>query len=188
MAISISNQVPTARRAQARVSQKASHRDRADARAQPMAALRRYRCAATLRGHTNDARRRRPADTRLLVDVYCVAVLSNDRVVSGSSDNTLKVWDASTSECLRTLSGHTSWARRRRPAAPRVDRSSTPRWAQVYCVAVLSNGRLVSGSWDGTLKVWDPSSGRCLRTLRGHMGSVRRWRPVEPRVDCSSTP
>ena len=61
----------------------------------------------------------------------------------------------------------------------RVDRSSTPRRAQVQCVAVLQNGRVVSGSRDDTLKVWDVSSSECLRTLTGHYDVVRRRRPVD---------
>ena len=123
-------------------------------------------------------------------EVTCVAVLSNGNIVSGSSDRTLMMWDASSGECLKTLHGHTSSARRRRPAAPRVDCSSAPRRAQVLCVAALPNGNcyIVSGSWDRTLKVWDASSGECLQTLRGHTGVARRRRPVERRVDRSSTP
>ena len=31
----------------------------------------------------------------------------NNRIVSGSDDNTLKVWNATTGKCLRTLAGHT---------------------------------------------------------------------------------
>ena len=41
-------------------------------------------------------------------------------------------------------------------------------WQIVYAVAVLSDGRVVSGSADKTLKVWDSVSGRCLQTLKGH--------------------
>ena len=33
---------------------------------------------------------------------------------------------------------------------------------------MLSDGRVVSGSVDDTLKVWDSVSGRCLQTLSGH--------------------
>ena len=36
-----------------------------------------------------------------------VALLSDGRVVSGSCDNTLKVWDSVSGQCLQTLSGHT---------------------------------------------------------------------------------
>jgi WD40 repeat protein len=43
----------------------------------------------------------------------------------------------------------------------------------VYAVAVSPDGqRAVSASWDQTLKVWDLSSGRELRTLSGHSGEV----------------
>ena len=74
--------------------------------------------------------------------------------MSGSDDRTLKVWDPSSGQCLGTLTGHTDHARRRRPVEQRVDRSSTPRRAQVQCVVALSDGRVVSGSRDYTLKVW----------------------------------
>ena len=115
----------------------------------------------------------------------CVSVLSNHSVVSGSADRTLKVWDASSGACLQTLTGpawatgHANWARRRCPVEMRVDRSSTPRGAQVDCVAALSNNHVVSGSWDNTLKVWEASTGRCLQTLTGHTSHARCRRPVE---------
>ena len=115
----------------------------------------------------------------------CVAALSNGRVVSGSGDGTLKVWDVSSERCLHTLSGHTDWARRRRPVKPCVDCSPTPRRAQVNCVAALPDGHVVSGSRDDKLKVWDASSGQCLRTLTRHYlyneDWARRRRPVDTR-------
>ena len=151
-----------------------------------MAALGRFRCAATLTGHTHWARLRRPVDTTRRshvtlrgAQVGCVVVLSHGRVVSGSVDRTLKVWDVSSGQCLRTLRGHTDSARRRRPVERRVDRSSTPRRAQVLCVAILPSCCVVSGSRDHTLKVWDVSSGQCLCTLTGHTDWARRRRPVE---------
>ena len=52
-----------------------------------------------------------------------------------------------------------------------VDCSSTPRGAQVSCVAVQSNGRVVSASVDRTLKVWVDYAKMArlvaLRRLRG---------------------
>ena len=82
------------------------------------AAQSRYRCVATLSGHLQLRGNER---------VNCVAALPDGRVVSGSDDRTLKVWDVSSERCLHTLSGHTSRARCRRPVEQRVDRSSTPR-------------------------------------------------------------
>jgi WD40 repeat protein len=39
--------------------------------------------------------------------VRCVVALSDGRrVVSGSKDNTLRVWDVDTGECVRELKGH----------------------------------------------------------------------------------
>ena len=90
-------------------------------------------------------------------------------------------------QCPEALTGHTDSARRRRPVEPRVDCSSTPRGAQVECVAALSNGNVVSGSWDFTLKVWDVSRGRCRRTLTRHTSGARRRRPKEQRIEPSST-
>ena len=33
------------------------------------------------------------------------------RVVSGSNDNTVKVWDVATGKCVATLKGHSKWVR-----------------------------------------------------------------------------
>jgi len=70
------------------------------------------------------------------------------RIVSGSSDDTLKLWDAATGEELRTLKGHEE---------------------EVRSVSFSPDGtRIVSGSKDETVKLWDAASGEELRTLTGH--------------------
>ena len=74
---------------------------------------------------------------------------------------------------VRTLRGHTRSARHRRPVEPCVNCSSTLRRAQVLCIAVLPHGRVVSGSGDCTLKVWDVATGKCVATLQGHSSGVR---------------
>ncbi len=77
---------------------------------------------------------------------------SGTRFLSGSEDNTLKVWDAVSGAELATLTGHTG---------------------HVQAVAYSPDGsRIVSGSGDNTLKIWDAVSGAELLTLSGHTDSV----------------
>jgi len=76
---------------------------------------------------------------------------SDDKIVSGSDDNTLKVWCARTGDCLRTLEGHTGGV-----------------WT-----SQINKTIVVSGSTDRSLKVWNMDSGECLHTLRGHTSTVR---------------
>jgi WD40 repeat protein len=39
---------------------------------------------------------------------------------------------------------------------------------EVACLCALADGRVVSGSGDMALRVWDVASGECVRELRGH--------------------
>ena len=86
-------------------------------------------------------------------DVWAVAYSPDgSRIASGSSDNTLKIWDANSGKELATFSGHTD---------------------DVWAVAYSPDGsRIVSGSSDKTLKIWDASSGKELATFSGHTDSV----------------
>jgi len=69
------------------------------------------------------------------------------RAISGSWDQTLKVWDLESGACLRTLEGHDS---------------------SVLAVAVTPEGRrAISGSGDQTLKVWELESGETMATFTG---------------------
>lgn len=76
---------------------------------------------------------------------------SGNRIVSGSDDNTLKVWSAVTGKCLRTLVGHTGGV-----------------WS-----SQMAGNLIISGSTDRTLKIWDAESGVCKHTLYGHTSTVR---------------
>ena len=74
------------------------------------------------------------------------------RIVSGSQDNTVRVWDAASGAELACLRGH--------------DR-------EVESVAFDRAGlRIVSGSRDKTVRVWDAASGAELACLRGHTWDV----------------
>jgi TIR domain/WD domain, G-beta repeat len=68
------------------------------------------------------------------------------QALSGSDDNTVRLWDAGTGKCLRILEGHTS---------------------SVWSVAWSADGQQVlSGSSDKTVRLWDPGTGQCLRVLK----------------------
>ena len=72
--------------------------------------------------------------------------------LSGSDDNTLRLWEVSGGHCLRTFKGHTS---------------------QVNSVFLSADGRYaLSGSDDNTLRLWEVSSGHCRRTFEGHTQGV----------------
>ncbi|MEE1119871.1 MAG: hypothetical protein U0K90_08055, partial [Bacteroidales bacterium] len=60
--------------------------------------------------------------------------IDGKRIISGSNDNTIKIWDANTGQCLQTLEGH-SW--------------------NVRSVAYSPDAtKINSGSGDGTIKIW----------------------------------
>jgi WD40 repeat protein/serine/threonine protein kinase len=96
-------------------------------------------CLHTIEGH-NDS-------------VTSVAISSDgSHALSGSADNTLKLWKLPTGNCLRTFEGHKG---------------------SVNSVAISSNNRYaLSGGHDMTLKLWDVATGKCLLTMESHAGSV----------------
>jgi uncharacterized protein YjbI with pentapeptide repeats len=71
----------------------------------------------------------------------CAWSPDGQRLLSGSSDSSLKVWDAASGACLLTLSGHEKWVR--------------------ACAWSPDGQRLLSGSSDSSLKVWEATSGLC---------------------------
>ncbi|QDU21931.1 serine/threonine-protein kinase [Urbifossiella limnaea] len=74
------------------------------------------------------------------------------RIVTGSWDNTAKVWDARTGTLLLDLKGHTHL---------------------VSGVSFSPDGtRIVTGSPDKTAKIWDARTGKPLLDLKGHAGPV----------------
>lgn len=74
------------------------------------------------------------------------------RLITGSEDCTVKVWDLKLGTCLATMEGH---------------------FGEVKEVLLHPDGRrVISGSADKTIRVWDIDSGKCLSTMEGHRGEV----------------
>ena len=78
-------------------------------------------CLKTLKGH--------------IYEVWSVAYSPDGtKIISGSEDKTIKIWDANTGECLQTLEGHLDI---------------------ILSVAYSPDGtKIISGSSDKTIKIW----------------------------------
>ena len=88
-----------------------------------------------------------------LSEVFGVAFSPDGRLLATASlDETARLWDPATGDCLRTLTGHMT---------------------EVNDVAFSPDGRLLAtASGDQTARLWDPGTGDCLRTLFGHTDMV----------------
>jgi WD40 repeat protein len=108
---------------------------------------------SSVEGSLLDVTRENSKRNRLLQkDIVNSVTFSPDgnRIVSGSRDRTLRVWDASTGQPIgKPLVGHEDW---------------------VSSVAFSPDGkRIVSGSRDKTLRMWDASTGQPIgKPLVGH--------------------
>ena len=91
-------------------------------------------CIAVLVGHEGGV---------LSVDIN----LDGKIIVSGSYDETVRIWDGESGECLRVLKGHE---------------------ISVNSVGVSGDGkRIVSGGRDKTIRMWDGETGECLKVIIG---------------------
>jgi len=79
-----------------------------------------------------------------------IAISSDNQfIISGSSTETIKIWDVQTGECLKTLEGNND--------------------VYIFSVTISSDNKfIVSGSGDKTIKIWDVQTGECLKILKGH--------------------
>jgi len=147
----------------------------------PMPAASRRRLRAVLRGHS--------------LAVLVVSLSADGRwAVSGSRDETVRVWDVEGRSCVSTLEGYRGSvhgvslsADGRRAVAGSLE-STVRVWdvegrsrlatleghrSSVTGVSLSADGRrAISGSVDRTLRVWDVERRSCLATLEGHTGSV----------------
>ncbi|XP_051763776.1 F-box and WD repeat domain-containing 11-B isoform X3 [Ctenopharyngodon idella] len=85
--------------------------------------------------------------------VYCLQY-DDEKIISGLRDNSIKIWDKQTLECLKILTGHTG---------------------SVLCLQ-YDERVIVTGSSDSTVRVWDVNSGEVLNTLIHHNEAVLHLR------------
>lgn len=77
---------------------------------------------------------------------------NNQLISSGSNDKTIKLWDANTGECLKTLTGHDSW---------------------ILAVTFSPDGQtLITGSYDKITKFWNMKTGKCFQSFTGHEDDI----------------
>uniref|UniRef100_A0A670ZG39 WD repeat domain 86 n=1 Tax=Pseudonaja textilis TaxID=8673 RepID=A0A670ZG39_PSETE len=114
------------------------------------------RCLAIYRGHTSIVNRYKLRDVleeeEMEEEIEEVEELSQDFLVTGSTDCTVKVWWVSTGRCHQTLLGHTG---------------------AVLCLILdAPNRELFSGSTDYTIRTWNIVTGEQLRVFKEHQGSI----------------
>ena len=79
-------------------------------------------------------------------DIRCLAVSSDDRMIASASHGSLKIWNARTQSCLRTLD-----------------------CGYALCVTFLPGDKIVVvGTREGTLEVFDIASSQLLDTVNAH--------------------
>jgi WD40 repeat protein len=82
-----------------------------------------------------------------------IYTMDGEKIISASSDKTIKIWNVRTGDCIKTLTGHIG---------------------SVNSVELAPNSQhIISASDDHTLKLWDIVSGQCLRTYSGHQDKVQ---------------
>ncbi|CAI2185311.1 11560_t:CDS:10 [Funneliformis geosporum] len=89
-------------------------------------------------------------------NVKCVEFVGEEgrEIVSGSSDNTIRIWETESAKVIGSLEGHES---------------------RIWDVSSNKNGSMVSSaSGDGTIKLWDMKASKhsCIISLAGHSGDV----------------
>ena len=93
----------------------------------------------TLRGHTGS--------------IICAIVDTNEQLITGSSDGTIKKWNTLSSQCLLTFLGHEN---------------------RVNDLILHETNKLISASSDKSIRIWNLTTATCLNSLLEHTSIVLR--------------
>jgi len=77
------------------------------------------------------------------MSVFCLTRY-NDLLVSGSTDETIKFWNGE-GKCMSTFNANYS----------------------VWCLTVFKD-MIISGESNGTIQYWNSSTGKCIKSIKGH--------------------
>jgi WD40 repeat protein len=83
--------------------------------------------------------------------IICIAMLSFNKMASGSSDGSLKIWNLSTGQLIKTLSENLGG---------------------VFAILYLGNNRFASGYGSGDVKIWDEVTGKCILNYPSHLSCI----------------
>ncbi|KYC40485.1 hypothetical protein WA1_25520 [Scytonema hofmannii PCC 7110] len=147
------------------------------------------RCIKTLQGHNNS--------------VYAIAINPQETLLaSGGDDFSVRLWDITSGECIRIFQGMHNWVadlafapigsegeteQEKTIVSGGYDRiirlwnldgeyrRFTGHTDFLFSVVFSPDGRTIaSSSADQTIRLWDVSTGQCLKVLKGHTGTVTR--------------
>mgnify|MGYP001045938509 CR=1 FL=1 len=78
---------------------------------------------------------------------------NGELLLTGSADNTAKLWDVATGKLIRILEGHTLY---------------------IWSVGFSPDGtKIITGSWDQTVKLWETNTGKLIYTFPKQKSRVR---------------
>lgn len=101
-------------------------------------------------------------------------------VLSASDDMTVKLWDLDTKTVIRTFEGHVGQVQQVIPITiSQDDDDDAPRSSPSAPTPIFSDpnrpqppSHILTAALDSTMKIWDVSTGKCLKTLFGHVEGI----------------
>lgn len=113
-------------------------------------------CLHILEGHTDSI-----LSLAFLPSSFKVATTAErtNWLISGSLDQTIKLWDGKTGQCLQTLTGAQS-------------QIFSVAWALYLAEEEANWPVIISGGSDRLIRIWDVETGQCLKTIQGHTDSI----------------